>query len=281
MRETEPQTMINVPAWLHRERSVPERAQLRAFVAELDGEVVGESYALRRPWFPGGPGLIYAGVRTGARGQGIGSALYDVARAHAETIGLTELATMFLETPAGISFATARGFREARADQLSDVDPRTVNLQPPTAVRPAAQVDPRILHRIEEAALPDVPGLAPYEPVSFEEWSLSILERPLYRPDGSFVAYADDEPAAISLLTADLESGRAVNNFTGTLPGFRGRGLALAAKVASLRWAAAHGITSVSTVNDETKAPMLAINKRLGYKAAGRRVEYVQEPLQP
>jgi len=28
------------------------------------------------------------------------------------------------------------------------------------------------------------------------------------------------------------------------------------------------------TTNDETNAPMLAINRRLGYRVAGRRVEY-------
>jgi hypothetical protein len=30
----------------------------------------------------------------------------------------------------------------------------------------------------------------------------------------------------------------------------------------------------MATTNDETNAPMLAINERLGYRPAGRRVEY-------
>jgi len=38
----------------------------------------------------------------------------------------------------------------------------------------------------------------------------------------------------------------------------------------------AHGITQIATRNDETNAPMLAINRRLGYQPAGRRVEYLR-----
>jgi RimJ/RimL family protein N-acetyltransferase len=64
--------------------------------------------------------------------------------------------------------------------------------------------------------------------------------------------------------------------FTGTLRAYRGRGLALAVKLASIAWAREHGVTSMQTNNDETNAPMLAINRRLGYRPAGRRVEWVR-----
>jgi RimJ/RimL family protein N-acetyltransferase len=84
----------------------------------------------------------------------------------------------------------------------------------------------------------------------------------------------------VSLLAAEFESGRGVNMFTGTLREYRGRGLALAVKLATTHWAAGHGITQISTDNDERNAPMLAINRRLGYEPIGRRVEYlVSEPL--
>jgi GNAT superfamily N-acetyltransferase len=75
-------------------------------------------------------------------------------------------------------------------------------------------------------------------------------------------------------LTFDSETGRAHNMFTGTLRAYRGRGLGLAVKLASIHWAAAHGATMMATHNDETNAPMLAINRRLGYAPAGRRVEW-------
>jgi RimJ/RimL family protein N-acetyltransferase len=80
---------------------------------------------------------------------------------------------------------------------------------------------------------------------------------------------------AISLLLVD-GAGRANNMFTGMLRGFRGKGLASAAKIASLRWAAAHGVTRVFTSNDEANAAMLAINRRLGYTTFARSVEYMR-----
>jgi RimJ/RimL family protein N-acetyltransferase len=65
--------------------------------------------------------------------------------------------------------------------------------------------------------------------------------------------------------------------FTGTSREHRGRGLARAVKIASARWAAHNGIVQLVTTNDETNASMLAINTRLGYVPAGRRVEYLVE----
>jgi RimJ/RimL family protein N-acetyltransferase len=123
-----------------------------------------------------------------------------------------------------------------------------------------------------------MPSRSPHEPTPFEDWAAFVLDRPLFQAEGSFVAYADGEPAAVSFLTADLASGRGTNMYTGTLPEFRGRGLARAAKLGVLHWAAEHGITQVATTNDETNAPMLAINDRLGYRPAGRRVEAVRSP---
>jgi RimJ/RimL family protein N-acetyltransferase len=64
---------------------------------------------------------------------------------------------------------------------------------------------------------------------------------------------------------------------TGTSRDYRGRGLALAVKLASTHWAAANGITQIVTTNDERNAAMLAINRRLGYQHASRRVEYLKD----
>ena len=49
-------------------------------------------------------------------------------------------------------------------------------------------------------------------------------------------------------------------------PGLQGRGLGLLVKQHSLARAAAAGITLVTTQNDDTNAPMLAINRKLGYR---------------
>ena len=42
-------------------------------------------------------------------------------------------------------------------------------------------------------------------------------------------------------------------------------------KLASLRWCAGNGIDRVYTGNDEMNVPMLAVNRRLGYRETVRR----------
>jgi RimJ/RimL family protein N-acetyltransferase len=126
----------------------------------------------------------------------------------------------------------------------------------------------------------DEPQPNPPAPVPFAEWRAEFWDEPTLTHEGSFVAFDHGTPAAIALLSVAPELGRAQSAFTATLPQFRGRGFALAAKIATIRWAAANGITRVSTANDDTNAPMLAINARLGYEPLGRLLT-MRRSLQP
>ena len=56
---------------------------------------------------------------------------------------------------------------------------------------------------------------------------------------------------------------------TGTLRDYRGRGLALLVKRATLVNAAGCGVELVTTENDETNGPMLRVNEKLGYQPVG------------
>jgi GNAT superfamily N-acetyltransferase len=78
-----------------------------------------------------------------------------------------------------------------------------------------------------------------------------------------------DRPVAFSHLRV-APGGRAVTDMTGTLRDYRGRGLALLVKRATLVNAARRGVEFVSTEkNDETNGPMLRVNEKLGYRTAG------------
>ena len=121
-----------------------------------------------------------------------------------------------------------------------------------------------------------MPATESFDGMAYEEWVDHVLQHPLFVRAGSFVAFVSGDAAAVSLLTADPQSGRASNMFTGTRRAYRGRGLALAVKLASIRWAGANGITQMVTYNDATNAPMLAVNRRLGYLPAGRQVEWLR-----
>jgi RimJ/RimL family protein N-acetyltransferase len=110
-------------------------------------------------------------------------------------------------------------------------------------------------------------GLPPAEnPITFEEWRRFILGNPLLDREGSVVV-ADDEGQVVSLswLLVDHERRRAENEWTATLPVFRGRGLAHLAKSATIRWAADQGLTEIVTGNDPDNFTMRELNRRLGY----------------
>ena len=278
-REAWPTIVISDEAWLHRLRSLPERSRHRGWVAEDRGVVVGNGFAFLN-FFSDVSTTAICGVtvRESHRRHGIGSTLYELVLDHARTIGAESLLTNFHENDAGASFAAVHGLHLERAETTSVLDPRTVADKAPHEVdlRPVADVDPRLVYLADNEATRDMPATEPIDDIPYEEWEQHVLEHPFFTQEGSFVAMVDGVAAAVSLLTFDPETGRSANMFTGTLRAYRGRGLGLAVKLASIHWAAEHGATSMATNNDETNAPMLAINRRLGYRPSGRRVEYLK-----
>jgi GNAT superfamily N-acetyltransferase len=272
--------VTNREEWLHRQHTMPERARFRSLVVELDGRIVALGGA-GLAFFGGGGenGFLNVRVRPDASRRGIGGELYRSLREHILELDVLRATSMFDESPESIAFAQKRGWAEKRAETISMLDPRTVTAAPPAGVElvPTSELDPHELHRIDEETTRDLPALVQIEEIPYDEWLGFVWDDPLFTREGSFGAVVDGKVAAISFLTANLDHGRAFNMFTATAREYRGRGLALAVKLASTRWAAENGITQIVTTNDETNAPMLAINRRLGYKPAGRRVEYLIE----
>jgi GNAT superfamily N-acetyltransferase len=280
IREVHPTAVIDAPSYIHRTRSIPARAEVRTWVAEVDHHVVGRSDCLRNFFTENSrKALVDVAVREEHRRRGVGRALYETALDHARSLEVDGLLTTFHENDAGLSFASELGFRQVRAETESVLDPRTVSETPPAAVdlRPVGEVDPRLVYEIDLESTLDMPQTEQIDHIPYDEWEQHVLRDPRFKAAGSFVAVVDGVAAAVSLLTADIPSGRAHNMFTGTLRGYRRRGLALAVKLASIRWAVANGIEMIATANDETNAAMLAINRRLGYRPAGRRVEWLKE----
>lgn len=270
--------MINVASYVHRRRTLPERARLRQWVAEVEGRVVAYvgcwlTLFAEHP----GSGELQLAVHGDQRRRGVGSALYDVGLEYLMTLDVDRILTTFHETDGGAAFAEARGFVQVRAETDSELDPRTVDARAAGDVRPVSSIDPRLAYAIDIEATHDMPATEPFAGMSYEEWEEHVLQHPLFTAEGSFVVFDSGDAAAVSLLTVDHDTGRASSLFTGTRAAYRGRGHARAAKLASIEWAAAKGVTKLVTTNDATNAPMLAVNRRLGYVPVGRRVEYLRK----
>ena len=108
-----------------------------------------------------------------------------------------------------------------------------------------------------------------------DDWLAQYWRNPLLTHEGSFAVLHEGRPVTVTLVRADGD--RAMNDMTGTLRPFRGRGLARLVKLCQLEWAARNGIVAVVTENDEKNAPMLAVNTQLGYRPFLELSSYARE----
>ncbi len=100
--------------------------------------------------------------------------------------------------------------------------------------------------------------------VEYEQWFEEIWQGPALDKSLSVAAMAGDEMVAFTVI--ETAGDRAWSGMTGTIPAYRGRGLAKLVKSVALRRAAAAGITAAYTSNDDENGPMLAVNNWLGYQ---------------
>jgi GNAT superfamily N-acetyltransferase len=279
MHESFPST-ATPESWRQQYATIPPRARHAGWVAIVDGQVAGRAEASLNAWSDTGTGIAGVSVATRFRRRGIGSALWGHAEEHLRQLAPIRVLSWFIERDEAVAFARARGFAETRADALSGIDPQTLDysrLDSATVeLVPLRELRAEDVYEVDMITTADVPMTDRVEHMPFEEWQDMIWNRPAITLDGSFGALAEARLASITVLAANLEKRRAFNEYTGTLPQHRGRGLATLVKLASLRWARDQRITEVWTTNDETNAPMLEVNRRLGYETRVRRVEYMR-----
>lgn len=289
LNEVYPSWILTVKGWLHWRASEPKRAQRLSLVAVEDGRIVGVGsgrldYEAERE----GAARIGVSVRPGSRGRGVGSQLYDRAAAHVISHGAQRLLTSTHDDAASRRFAESRGFRHTLIERVSGVDPRKVDLSDFPALeaqkadegfRLARMTDVNAddVYRVDIEATRDMPLDEPVGDIRFDEWEQRYWQHPHLSLKGSRVVLYDGQAVAFAMIHADLDRRKATNEMTGTLRAFRGRRLARLAKLGTIAWAVEHGITQILTGNDETNAPMLAINESLGYRPIDAELSWVKE----
>jgi GNAT superfamily N-acetyltransferase len=123
----------------------------------------------------------------------------------------------------------------------------------------------RRLYDVNRAAALDNPGNDGSFP-DFYAFSKNVFEASWFRADTQLLAAHADRWAGIAAIGIYPADGHAYNAFTGVLREYRGRGLAQALKVQTILLAKKEGMRYIRTHNDSNNAPMLAINRKLGYK---------------
>jgi GNAT superfamily N-acetyltransferase len=265
------------------ENDRPE-GQIRQWHVAVDAEdrVVGGANILHDPWERPGRFWLRLLVDPDHRNRGVGSLLWNDAFAWAQEHGLTQIKTGVRDDCATcLQFAEHRGFKVDRHIFDSKLDLRTFDESPWAGTIEAAEASgirfisldqveiteevQRKLYDLNCRSLSDVPGwdnaLAPFE--QFQNW---VFKAHWYRPDGQIIATDGDRWVGLASLGHYKETNSVVNQLTGVDREYRGRKLALALKLLGNRRAKEWGADYILTNNDSQNAPMLAINRKLGYK---------------
>ena len=224
--------------------TAPPTAHRRYWAAERGGQLAGWATAAIEYQSAERPGFLQVSVAPDSRKAGLGNALLERCEAHLAGLGVSTVLSFSTPEEPSRRLATARGFRHTGTTRISGVDPRTIepaSAPPGVHLRPLASLEPRSVYELDAEAMRDVPGEVAMDDVSFEQWLEDYWRHPDTDLHASVAAVIDDRPVAFSHLSI-APGGRAVTDMTGTLREYRGRGLALLAKRATLVNAAKRGV---------------------------------------
>lgn len=216
----------------------------------------------------------------GRRGVGVGSRLFAAVVAHARTAGARTLLGL-CDDEASVRFLERRGCRRGRSflRQVLELDGA------PGAPDPAAlswrDGAPEALlpsYAVARNAIND----APSDEAEAWEWSgerVREIERAVAargRETHVTVLLDGDRVVAFTELRVSRAEGAvASTEDTAVLPAYRGRGLATRLKAASLRELRIRrpDVRRVTTTNEVTNAPMLAVNRKEGFVPVATRTQ--------
>jgi GNAT superfamily N-acetyltransferase len=289
LHEESPPQPVTAEGVLHWRDAQPERARARLWVAEEDGRIVGWAETrIRWTTKVSDVGDLWGYVVPSYRGRGIGAALYGEVERHLLALGARILESWTYTEP-GVQLLESRGFRATGTEQVSILDPAEADCAALEALEderkaegfrlvPLGEVRGQVeeLHRVYAAASADVPEYFREDDIRLDEWRRETLDHPQLSDEGSFVVVAGEQPVALAFLEVDEPARIAANEMTGTLPEFRRRGLARLVKLATIRWAAEHGIEAVQTGNSHENPGILALNRSLGYRPVLTETHFVR-----
>lgn len=266
-------------------RNAHPDSKYRMLVAEYDGEVVGTSHvALAYDSEEPGQARLNPHVHPDHTGKGVGSAILRAAEEHLAAEGATTLFSWVNDVPASLAFAERRGYSPLRTAHFQRLDLAAGTLPEPPEL-PAGYTlataadftdDPRPVFEADAEATSDEPGDLSTNLDDYEDWLNHTWHHPCLDHALSTLVVTDGRIAAFTAAHTDGATSY-LSAMTGTLRDHRGRGLAKAAKVDSLRRARAAGYTDAFTNNDAENGPMLAINTWFGYEICASEVRHVRK----
>jgi GNAT superfamily N-acetyltransferase len=245
--------------------------------------VIGYGHCIHPGSSPDNHFDAWVGVNLPQRCQGVGTALWNAILEALQGLGAAQVMCEVLEKePHGLTFAQKRGFAIERHKYHSTLDLSTFDETPfmPVIARlkaggicfctladlPDNPETQRKYYEINLLTVRDIPGeywnFDPY-PQFFKE---QITGAAWFRREGQILAVDGDAFAGFASVSLARESQSAYNATTGVRREYRGRNIGLALKVLAARYARQSGARQIVTDNDSLNAPVLAINRKLGYQ---------------
>lgn len=274
---------LSLEEFVAREQRKPDGPEKRRIVAVNGAGDIVASGNFRR-WAQLAPGMFLCGayVEPHLQGQGIGKDFLAYIEGEAKSAGATWVVGAIRE---GVErdrrFAEAAGYRFLQhlfesVINMAEFDPSAydslfkplereqVQIVTMADIEDTPERRAEIHHAYTEADR-DTPGYETWGVANHDDFDLEFFGGEWFRPEGVTLALVDGKIVGVSAL-GPTDKGGWLTDFTGVLPPYRGRGIAVALKVRALRFAKESGAATVRTNNDSNNAPMLAVNSKLGFK---------------
>ena len=256
--------------------------QTTFFVTEMNGQIIGVSEIYRHPGMYH-PHKFFGNifVHPDHWSKGSGGALYQQSLEFLNALEAICFRTQVHESDAhSLQFATARGFTESKRDFESLLNVKDFDFSRFAGLENVEGIEFQTARDLDSTAFRqaffdcfattrnDVPRSQTASPISFEFFNEQVLGDEYFLWDGTQIALdpKTDTILGFSGVYHGAREGWLDQWLTATRTEARGRGIALALKLRTIRFALEHGYTTIRTDNDTRNAPMLAINDKLGFE---------------
>jgi GNAT superfamily N-acetyltransferase len=255
-------------------------------VAQDGGRVVGFGVVNHMRWaFVPTKYRIDIAVHPEHRSRGHGGALYDTLLEKVrERDGKAVAAAAKESMTDGVRFLTKRGFREVKRDwesrllvkgfdfaRFATADTRVATQEIRIAtLADEMQRDSSALRKafeLNEDCRMDIPSVDPPTRHTFDEFRRDDIDAPNALLDAFFIAIdGDGRYLGVSNMFRSLDDPTFLwQGITGVRRDARGKGIAMALKLRTVRYAIDKGVEHIKTWNDVHNEPMLSINEAMGF----------------